>query len=65
MKEFVKDYKHLCKESTKFYKKHLFGVIVMNVVVVGAELAYFNRANIKESLEEKFRKNKKNVEEEA
>lgn len=63
MKEFVKDYAELCKVSGRFYKKHLLGVIVMNAVVIGAEMAYFNRANIKNKLEEKF--HKKNAEEEA
>ena len=56
MKNFWKDYAHLCKESGKFYKKHLLGVIVLNVAVVGAELAYFNRDRIKDAIEEKFHK---------
>lgn len=56
MKNFWKDYAHLCKESGKFYKKHLLGVIVMNAVVIGAELAYFNRGRIKDAIEEKFHK---------
>ena len=56
MKNFWKDYAHLCKESGKFYKKHLLGVIVLNVAVVGAELAYFNRDRIKDAIEEKLHK---------
>ena len=41
MKEFWKDYLELCKESGKFCKKHWKGVIVLNVAIIGAELAYF------------------------
>ena len=41
MKEFVKDYVDLCKESGKFYKKHWKGVILLNVLVIGAEMAYY------------------------
>lgn len=56
MKTFWKDYADLCKASGKFYKKHLLGVIIMNAVVIGGELAYFNRYNIKKKLESKFHK---------
>lgn len=41
MKEFVKDYVDLCKESGKFYKKHWKGVILLNVLIIGAEMAYY------------------------
>lgn len=45
MKEFWKDYVDLCKVTGRFYKKHWKGVIVMNAVVIGAELAYFAYQN--------------------
>ena len=41
MKEFVKDYVELCKDSGRFYKKHWKGVILLNAVVIGAELAWY------------------------
>lgn len=41
MKEFVKDYVDLCKESGKFCKKHWKGVILLNVLIIGAEMAYY------------------------
>ena len=56
MAKFWKDYAHLCKESGEFYKKHWLGVIVLNVVIVGGELVYFGRDQIKSKLKEKFHK---------
>lgn len=47
MKEFWKDYGELCKETGRFYKKHWKGVIVLNAVIVGAEVAYFAYQNKK------------------
>lgn len=47
MKEFWKDYWELCKETGHFYKKHWKGVVVLNVVVAGAELVYFAYQNKK------------------
>ena len=41
MKEFWKDYGELCKEAGRFYKKHWKGCLVLNAVIIGAELAYF------------------------
>lgn len=41
MKEFWKDYKDLWKHSAQFSKKHWKGLVVLNVAVIGAELAYF------------------------
>ena len=41
MKEFWKDYGELCKASGRFYKKHWKGCIVLNSVIIGAELAYY------------------------
>lgn len=41
MKEFWKDYGELCKESGRFCKKHWKGCIVLNAVIIGAELAYY------------------------
>ncbi len=56
MKSFVKDYAQLCKDSGKFYKNHWKGVIVLNTAIIGAELAYFMRDEIKDKLKEKFKK---------
>lgn len=41
MKEFVKDYVDLCKDSGQFYKKHWKGVVLLNAVIIGAELAWY------------------------
>ena len=41
MREFVKDYVDLCKESGKFYKKHWKGLIVLNALIIGGELAWY------------------------
>lgn len=41
MKQFWKDYGELCKETGRFYKKHWKGVILLDAVIVGAELAWF------------------------
>lgn len=45
MKEFWKDYVALCKETGRFYKKHWKGVLVVNAVIIGAEVAYFKYQN--------------------
>ena len=39
MREFVKDYIALCKESGKFMKKHWKGVLVLNAAIIGIEVA--------------------------
>lgn len=41
MKQFQKDYGELCKETGLFYKKHWKGVILLNAVIFGAEVAWF------------------------
>ena len=41
MKEFWKDYGKLCKESGRFCKEHWKGVVVLNAVIIGAELAWY------------------------
>lgn len=41
MKQFWKDYGELCKETGRFYKKHWKGAIVLNAVIIGAEIAWF------------------------
>lgn len=41
MKQFWKDYGELWKETGRFYKKHWKGTILLNAVIIGAELAYF------------------------
>lgn len=57
MNEFVKDYVDLCKDSGRFYKKHWKGVVLLNAVVIGAELAWYKyndnlvKSNMKEILE--------------
>lgn len=57
MKTFMKDYKDLCKNTGAFYKKHWKGAILLNAAIVGAEMAWFNRRRIKDSIESKFNKN--------
>ena len=47
MKEFWKDYMELCKESGKFMKKHWKGCVILNVAIIGAEVAYFAYQNKK------------------
>ncbi len=56
MRKFMKDYGKLCKDNGVFYKEHWKGVIVMNAVILGAELAYLGRHQIKNTLKEKFNK---------
>ena len=56
MKTFVKDYVGLCKETGKFYKKHWFGVAVMNVVTLAGTMVYYNKDNIKDKIDEKLHK---------
>lgn len=56
MKTFFKDYWSLCADTGKFYKKHWKGTLVLNAVLIGAELAYFKKDEIKEAIEEKFPK---------
>lgn len=56
MKEFWRDYGELCKESGRFMKKHWKGCILLNVAILGAEMAYIFRGNIKDAIEEKFDK---------
>ena len=57
MKTFMEDYKDLCKNTGAFYKKHWKGAILLNAAIVGAEMAWFNRRRIKDSIESKFNKN--------
>ena len=47
MKEFWNDYMELCKESGKFMKKHWKGCVILNVAIIGAEVAYFAYQNKK------------------
>lgn len=54
MKEFVKDYVDLSKATGRFYKKHWKGLVVMNVVVLGAEFAWLYKEPIKDAFNEKF-----------
>lgn len=57
MKTFVKDYAQLCKDTGAFYKKHWKGAVLLNVAIVGAEMAWFKRNSIKNAIESKFNKN--------
>lgn len=41
MKEFWKDYKELCKDTGRFYKKHWKGVVVLNAAIIGAEVVWY------------------------
>ena len=52
MKKFWKDYYDLCQENTKFYKKHWFGVIVMNVAALAGTLIWFGRDEFKDRINE-------------
>lgn len=52
MKKFFEDYKVLCEETSRFYKEHWKGCIVMNAVVLGVECGYFFRHQIKDKIEE-------------
>ena len=48
MEQFWKDYGELCKETGRFYKKHWKGVIVLNAVILGAEIAWFRQGKAQE-----------------
>ena len=41
MKEFWKEYARLCVMSAHFCKKHWKGVILLNVAIIGIEIAYY------------------------
>ena len=56
MKTFVKDYLDLCKESGRFCKKHWLGLIIMYLALLGAELGWLFRDDIKDKIKSKFRK---------
>lgn len=56
MKDFWKDYATMCKDSLGFYKKHWKGCVVLNAVVIGAELAWFYKDSIKDKIDEKLKK---------
>lgn len=59
MKTFWNDYKGLCKETGRFYKKHWKGVVALNVVTYVATIAWYGRDAIKDMIEEKFSKKDK------
>ena len=56
MKKFWNDYVDLCKKSNRFYKKHWFCVIVLNVVSIAGAIAWLNRNKIKNRVKSKFKK---------
>lgn len=41
IKEFAKDYGKLCVQSGRFVKKHWLGVILVNLVLICAEFAWY------------------------
>ena len=47
MREFVKDYVDLCKDGSRFYKRHWKGVALLNVVIIGAEYAWYKHSKKK------------------
>lgn len=57
MKEFMKDYKELCKQTGVFYKKHWKGVVILNAAIVVAEFGCIFRHQIIEKLDEKLNRN--------
>ena len=57
MKEFMKDYKELCKQTGVFYMKHWKGTIILNAAIVAAEFGWFFRHQIGEKLDNKLNKN--------
>ena len=56
MKNFWGDYADLCKATGQFYKKHWFGVIVLNVVTTAGMFAYYYKDEIEDKIKEKFHK---------
>ena len=50
MRKFWKGYAELCKAAGRFYKKHWLGCILVNVVGVAGEFAWFYRDVIKDTL---------------
>lgn len=57
MKEFMKDYKELCKQTGVFYKKHWKGAVILNAAIVVAEFGWIFRHQIIEKLDEKLNRN--------
>lgn len=41
IKEFAKDYGKLLAQSGRFVKKHWLGVVLVNLVLIGAEFAWY------------------------
>lgn len=63
IKAFAKDYGELCKQTGRFYKKHWLGVVLLNVAMIGAELAWFQHSyGIFDDLIERFGKKEKEAE---
>ena len=58
MRNFFKDFAHVCKEAGRFYKKHWKGCVVMNAAIIVAEMVWLRKEDIKEKLEDKFQKEK-------
>ena len=56
MRKFWDEYVDLCKKSVGFYKKHWFGVLVMNLVSVAGTFAWLYRDEIKDRVESKIKK---------
>lgn len=56
MKEFVKDYVELQKHSNQWLKKHWKGYTLLCTLLIGGELAYFYKDEIKDKIESRKKK---------
>ena len=63
MKTFFKDYGELFKATVGFCKKHWLGIIIINVVVCGIDVAVIWPKKLKEAfvdgIKSKFKRSKK------
>lgn len=51
MKEFIKDYVELQKHSNQWLKKHWKGYTLLCALVIGGEMVYFYKDEIKYKIE--------------
>lgn len=56
MRTLVKDYIDLCKTTSRFYKNHWKGLVVMNAVAIGAGYVVFFKDEIKAKVKTKNHK---------
>ena len=60
IKEFAKDYGELWVQSGRFCKKHWLGVVLLNVALIGAHLAWYqHNYGIFDDLIERFSRKEK------